>query len=174
MASTVALGRALETLRDPTSAPRARLGGIDPDGATTLAPAEPGPDAAGGSSARLADGPDGVQLMAAAEVAMDGGDAGAVRTAILAASAEQRRTGQFEAALDTCYMALAIVPADPDIHLALAALYLDRGWRVSAVDKVILLGRLADLTDDDATHDRLAALVEERLKDEPRLAARYG
>jgi hypothetical protein len=42
------------------------------------------------------------------------------------------------------------------------------------VDKVILLGRLADLTDDDATHDRLAALVEERLKDEPRLAARYG
>ena len=35
-----------------------------------------------------------------------------------------------------------IAPADPDIHLALAELYLDRGWRRSAADKMVLLGRL--------------------------------
>ncbi len=73
-------------------------------------------------------------------------------------------TACWSAALDTCYLALAIAPSDPAIHLALAGLYLDRGWRVSAVDKIILLGRLADLTDDEATHDRLAILVAERLE----------
>ena len=37
------------------------------------------------------------------------------------------------------------------------------------MDKVLLLGRLADLTGDAATRDRLAALVAARLADEPRL-----
>ena len=37
-----------------------------------------------------------------------------------------------------------------------------------AADKLVLLGRLAELTADDATRDRLCELVAERLPDEPR------
>ena len=42
-------------------------------------------------------------------------------------------------------MALATNPADPGLHLALAELYLDRGWRSAAADKLVLLARLVDL-----------------------------
>lgn len=171
MASTLALGRALEILREPASRPRPAS--TDADGASD----GPDPTPSAGAPDRRAARPvrsDREDLMVAAEAAIDGGDLVAVRKSALAASAAQRRDGLLEAALDTCYLALAIAPSDPDIHLALAGLYLDRGWRVAAVDKIILLGRLADLIDDDATHDRLAMLVAERLSDEPRLAARYG
>jgi len=175
VASTAALGRVLGILREPASKPRAALvsAEVTPPDAGDAAD-EAAARSMAGSPEQVATDPVRVDLMAAAEAALDGDDLDAVRTRVLAASAGQRDAGQLEAALDTCYMALAVVPADPNIHLALAALYLDRGWRVSAVDKIILLGRLADLTDDAATHDRLAALVGERLRDEPRLAARYG
>lgn len=125
---------------------------------------EPGP--AGSNMAHLHGSAD---LLAATERAMAAGDPTAVRTTALAASAAQRRDGLFDAALDTCYLALGVAPADPAIHLALTDLYLDRGWRTAAVDKVLLLGQLADLTGDRATRDRLAAIVSARLADEPRL-----
>lgn len=173
MASTLALGRAIEILREPASRPRTvTTAGVGPDPAGSDAQA-PDPPAPPGLPIRAARS-DREELLVAAEAAIDSGDLDAVRTTALAASAAQRRDGLLGAALDTCYLALAIAPSDPAIHLALAGLYLDRGWRVSAVDKIILLGRLADLTDDEATHDRLAMLVAERLSDEPRLAARYG
>ena len=175
VASTAALGRALAVLREPASMPRAASAAAESNQPVVDGPGgrdEPLPKA--GSPAQIPARPDRADLMAATEAAMDGGDVDAVRVQALAASAAQRAAGLLEAALDTCYMALAVIPADPGIHLALAELYLDRGWRVAAVDKIILLDRLADLTDDDATHDRLAALVGKRLRDEPRLAARYG
>lgn len=174
-ASTAALGRVLGILREPASNPRTARGSAqatrpDVGDAERRAAARP----TTGSTEQGATESDRFDLLVAAEAALDGGDLEAVRTRVLAASAGQRDAGQFEAALDTCCMALGVVPADPNIHLALAALYLDRGWRVAAVDKIILLGRLADLTNDEATHDLLAALVGERLRHEPRLAARYG
>ena len=43
---------------------------------------------------------------------------------------------------------LAILLSDPDIHLLLAELYLDRGWRGPAADKAGSAGRLTQLTDD--------------------------
>jgi len=73
--------------------------------------------------------------------------------------------------MDVCYQALAIAPADPDIHLALAELYLERGWRSSAADKLVLLGRLAILSDDAPTRARLCSLAAAKFPDEPRLAA---
>ena len=76
------------------------------------------------------------------------------------------------AAIDACYLALAVAPADPGLHLTLADIYLDRGWRTLAVDKLDRLDQLAGLTDDAATHDRVCAIVGERLADEPRLTAR--
>ena len=167
-ASIATLGRALDVLQDPAPGPRG--GGRR----RTRGPAGPEPgDSPRPARAEVAP-PHRDDLLAAAEAAMDGDDIPALRERTLAASAAQRDEGLLEAALDTCYLALGAVPADPDIHLALVDLYLDRGWRVSAIDKIILLGRLADLTDDEGTHDRLAALVAARLPDEPRLATRYG
>ncbi len=148
-----------------------RLGGEAADEATTSAVGraqaslqEPASGAPG-----MADLPRSADLLAATEAAMRAQDPETVRTTALAASAAQRRDGLLDAALDTCYLALGVAPADPAIHLALAELYLDRGWRSAAVDKVLLLGRLADLTGDAATRGRLANLVAARLADEPRL-----
>ncbi len=45
------------------------------------------------------------------------------------------------------------------------------GWRVPAVDKLLLLGRLAELDEDPATRDRLCAIATDQLPDEPRLAS---
>ena len=92
-------------------------------------------------------------------------------TTALATVAAQRRDGLLDAALDTCYLALSVAPADPAVHLALTDLYLDRGWRTAAVDKVLLLRQLADLAGDAETRDRLATLVAARLADEPRVVS---
>ena len=45
---------------------------------------------------------------------------------------------------------VALAPADAELHLALTELYLDRGWRAHAVDKLALLVRLVDLEGDRA------------------------
>jgi hypothetical protein len=112
---------------------------------------------------------DGLVVGAAAEDALYAGDAVAARDGLLAAAAAHRRVGRTVAAIDACYLALAVAPADVDLHLMLAELYLERGWRAPAVDKLLLLGRLAELGDDGATRDRLCAIVTDRLADEPRL-----
>ena len=86
------------------------------------------------------------------------------------AARAHRRAGRLSAAVDACYLAIGIAPSDPDLHLLLAELYLDRGWRAQAIEKLLLLGRLADLDDDQSVRDRLCALVTDRLEDEPRVA----
>ena len=146
-----------------------RLGGGSGDAASVVGRAEASLREPGPASSSMADLPGSADLLAATERAMAAGDAEAVLRTALAASASQRRDGLLDAALDTCYLALGVAPADPAIHLALTDLYLDRGWRTAAVDKVLLLGQLADLTEDGVTRERLAALVAARLADEPRL-----
>jgi hypothetical protein len=106
----------------------------------------------------------------AAEDALARGDAAAARDGLLAAAAAHRRAGRSFAAIDACYLALAVAPADVDLHLMLTGLYLERGWRAPAVDKLLLLGRLAELTDDADARQRLCALASDELPDEPRLA----
>ena len=73
--------------------------------------------------------------------------------------------------MDACYQALAVSPAAGDVHLTLTELYLDRGWRTPAADKLVLLGRLAELAGDDLTRARLCTMAAERFPDETRLAA---
>ncbi len=87
----------------------------------------------------------------AVEEALEAGDLEEARRRALVAAIGHRAAGQFHAAMDACYQALAILPSDPDIHLLLAELYLDRGWRGPAADKLVLLGRLSQLTGDHAT-----------------------
>jgi hypothetical protein len=92
-------------------------------------------------------------------------------TVALAAAAGHRAAGGVGAAIDACYLALGVSPTEPRLHLALAELYLDRGWRPLAVDKLVLLRRLAELTDDPATLQAVAEISAARLSDEPRLAS---
>jgi Flp pilus assembly protein TadD len=112
----------------------------------------------------------GIALGAAAEAALHAGDVASARDGLLAAARAHRRAGRVSAAIDACYLAIGLAPADPDLHILLTELYLDRGWRGQAVEKLLLLGRLADLDGDRAVGDRLCALVTERLPDEPRVA----
>jgi tetratricopeptide (TPR) repeat protein len=114
---------------------------------------------------------DGATLSAQAEDRIDAGDPGTARDRLLAAAASHRAAGALDAALDACYLALGLAPADPELHLALAELYLDRGWRGPAADKILLLGRLVDFTRDGTIRERVCELVASRLPDDPRLTA---
>jgi hypothetical protein len=115
--------------------------------------------------------PDPALLTLAVEEALEAGDLDEARRRALVAAIGHRAVGQFHAAMDACYQALAILPSDPDIHLLLAELYLDRGWRGPAADKLVLLGRLSQLTGDGATRARLCYLAAGQFPDDPRLAA---
>jgi len=115
--------------------------------------------------------PDPALLTLAVEESLEAGDLEEARRRALIAANGHRAVGQFHAAMDACYQGLAIMPSDPDIHLLLAELYLDRGWRGPAADKLVLLGRLSQLTGDGATRGRLCYLAAARFPDDPRLAA---
>lgn len=162
-AAAEALERALSILEvDPLVAPRpaaASAGAVEPVAAEVPPPEPPPPP------------PDPGALTLAVEAAIDAGDLDETRRAAVLAVSGHRSLGQLHAAIDACYEALAIAPADPGIHLALAELYLDRGWRTLSADKLVLLGRLVELTGDSAARARLCALVAARFADEPRLTA---
>ncbi len=113
-------------------------------------------------------------LASAAESALDRGDPDEARRCLLESAAAQRSIGNLNAALDLVNQALALAPADGDVHLALAELYLDRGWRTNAADKLALLGRLTELSGDDVTRARLCAMATDRFPDDARLAALCG
>jgi tetratricopeptide (TPR) repeat protein len=134
-----------------------------------------GPDATDAHVESITDRPEPAPPFLAGEAtdaverAAAAGDAEATRAVALAASAGHRAAGSAAAAIDACYIALSVAPADPDLHLALADLYLDRGWRALAVDKLSLLARLADLAADAATRDRICEIAAARLPGEERL-----
>jgi tetratricopeptide (TPR) repeat protein len=162
--ATEALERALGVLEtvpgvSPRTVEASRDGAAEPEGdGAPVEPAAPRP-------------PDPTLLTLAVEEALEAGDLDEARRRALVAAIGHRAVGQFHAAMDACYQALAILPSDPDIHLLLAELYLDRGWRGPAADKLVLLGRLAQLTGDGATRARLCYLAAGQFPDDPRLAA---
>ena len=111
---------------------------------------------------------DPAAAMAAVEDAAATGNREVTREAALDAARGFREGGQLHAAIDACYQALATNPSDAAVHLTLAELYIDRGWRAVAADKLVLLTSLIDVEGDRATHDRLCALAA-RIPDDPRL-----
>jgi tetratricopeptide (TPR) repeat protein len=115
--------------------------------------------------------PDPFALAAEADAALDADDRPAARDLLLRIASGHARADRSNAAIDACYIALAVTPADPDLHLALVDLYLARGWRALAAEKLALLGRLMGLLDDPAAHERLCAVVAVSFPDDPRLVA---
>jgi tetratricopeptide (TPR) repeat protein len=129
---------------------------------------EPGPAPAPAPEHRMVDP---VLLGAAGEDALRAGDVTTARANLLAAAYAYRRTGRPLAAIDACFVALEVAPADVDLHLMLAEIYLESGWRAQAVEKLVLLSRLAELDFDPTTRERVCRIARERLADEPRLAS---
>jgi tetratricopeptide (TPR) repeat protein len=115
--------------------------------------------------------PDGAVLTAEAEDLLDAGDTDAARERLILAARAHYGNGRINAALDACYLALAIGPFDFELHLLLAELYLEQGWRTPAVDKLMLLGRLVELAGDDDGRRRICSLATSRIPDDERLAA---
>ena len=113
---------------------------------------------------------DAAAAMAAVETAAAARDAAGTLEAALVAAKGFRAGGQLHAAIDVCYQALATNAAHPAVHITLAELYVDRGWRTLAADKLVLLSKLVDLSADDATRARLCE-VAARVPDDPRLEA---
>ena len=106
-------------------------------------------------------------LMADATALIDAGDLIAARNVMLTAVAVHRAAGRPDAALDVCLQLLALAPGDAYVHLAIAGLQLDRGWRTLATEKIALLLRLTALTGDTQAEADVHALAAERVRDEP-------
>jgi len=193
-----ALARALLVLEDTTTLPRAHPA-ADPtptptDGSVPIAgegPAAVGdgpavPETGPGAALEIEAAPvdasaltveaeaapvDPTALALQAEAALDAGDAATARDLLLAAAAAYEAAGRFAAALDACYGALAVAPSDTSLHLELVDVYLARGWRTLAAEKLLLLGRLIELDGDDAGQERLCSVIAARFSDDPRLTA---
>lgn len=161
-----ALSRALGVLEGRALASSDGLVAREPEAipATEVAPAVPQPESPPPPPF------DPAAATADVEASVEAGDAEATVVVALAAAAGHRAMGSHGAAIDACYLALGVRPTDPRLHLALAELYLDRGWRPLAVEKLLLLRALAALGGDGPTLERVAAIASTRLPDEARLA----
>jgi len=115
--------------------------------------------------------PDPLDLILAAERAVDAGDGKGAVTVYLGAAEGLAAELRWRAALDACAQALAIAPTDGRLHLDMAELYLAAGWTDLAAEKLRLVARVAELDDDPATIDRVCAIVRVWLADDPVLAA---
>jgi tetratricopeptide (TPR) repeat protein len=110
--------------------------------------------------------PDPEILQAEANAFVDAGDPLAARDPLLLAMAVHREAGRVDAALDACLQLLAIAPGDARVHLAIANLQLDRGWRSVATEKIELLLRLTSLSGDAQAEADVHLLAADRLRDE--------
>jgi tetratricopeptide (TPR) repeat protein len=110
--------------------------------------------------------PDPAALQAEADGLVDGGDPAAARDLLLLAVAVHRDAGRLDAAIDSCLQLLALRPGDPHVHLAIANLQLDRGWRSVATEKIELLLRLTSLSGDAQAEADVHLLAADRLRDE--------
>ncbi|MGZ6266187.1 MAG: hypothetical protein ACXWN4_04710, partial [Candidatus Limnocylindrales bacterium] len=121
----------------------------------------------------LGDGlhqPTGDELLASAEVADQAGDGEKLRSLLVWTARAYGREGRFEAGLDATHRLLQSDPSNVDAHLVLVELYLARGWNALAAEKLVLLGRLADLDDDQETRKRLCAVASRAFPDDEHLA----
>jgi tetratricopeptide (TPR) repeat protein len=115
--------------------------------------------------------PTGDELLVAAEAADAAGDHTALRSLLLWTARAYAREGRFEAGLDATHRLLQRTPGDVDAHLMLVELYVARDWNGLAAEKLALLGRLAELNNDEETHRRLCAVASRAFPNDERLGA---
>jgi tetratricopeptide (TPR) repeat protein len=149
----------------PAAEPEPVLGGAAAEKVAAAAAERPGvgvEEGVGGSSISMPAAiggsehqPTGDELLAAAEAADLAGDSIALRSLLLWTARAYAREGRFEAGLDATHRLLQRAPGDVDAHLVLVELYVARGWDGLAAEKLRLLGRLAELNNDEETRRRL-------------------
>jgi tetratricopeptide (TPR) repeat protein len=113
--------------------------------------------------------PTGDELLVAAEAADLAGDEKALRSLLVWTARAYAREGKFEAGLDATHRLLQHAPGDVDAHLVLVELYVARNWNSLAAEKLALLGRLADLDNDEETRQRLCAVASRAFPNDDRL-----
>jgi hypothetical protein len=113
--------------------------------------------------------PTGDELLVAAEAADLAGDEKALRSLLVWTARAYAREGRFDAGLDATHRLLQRSPGDVDAHLVLVELYLARNWNTLAAEKLVLLGRLAELNDDEETRQRLCAVASRAFPRDARL-----
>jgi tetratricopeptide (TPR) repeat protein len=118
--------------------------------------------------------PDPEALLAEAAALIASGDAAAARDRMLTAAMIHRAAGRLDAALEVCLQLLTTAPGDPQVHIALANLQLDRGWTALATEKIELLLRLTALTGDTQAEADVHGLASERLRDDAVSSATAG
>jgi hypothetical protein len=118
--------------------------------------------------------PTGDELLKAAEAAEVSGDIANLRSLLLWTARAYAREGRFEAGLDATHRILQREPSDVDAHLVLVELYVALDWNSLAADKLVLLGRLAQLNNDLETHKRLATVANRSFPKDERLAAMFN
>ena len=165
----------------------ATAGGYDRPAETQAVPPEPGSDGdleGEAADAEPADvepddvGDDRQSLVRKGEQRLAAGRAAAARRrpgeavrAYVEAARAYAAAGAIDGALDACQHALTVAPGAAEVHLALARLYFQRGWRDRAVEKLFLLDRLLELDGAEGSRERVGALAAEHVADEPRLAS---
>ena len=117
--------------------------------------------------------PTGDELLRAAEAAELAGDGATLRSLLLWTARAYAREGRFEAGLDATHRLLQRAPADVDAHLVLVELYVARDWNALAAEKLALLGRLAELNNDQETRQRLMAVASRAFPKDRRLESLY-
>lgn len=94
-----------------------------------------------------------------AERARASGSGDKAMVALLGAARAYSASGAQDAALDACHRALEISPGHPQVHLVMTAIYLERGWRQHALERLTLLDRILWLEPLPAARAELEALV---------------
>lgn len=115
-------------------------------------------------------GATGDELLASAEAADQAGDDGKLRSLLVRTARAYGREGRFEAGLDAMHRLLQRDPGNVEAHLELVELYVARGWNSLAAEKLVLLGRLAELDDDQETRQRLCDVASRAFPDDETLA----
>jgi tetratricopeptide (TPR) repeat protein len=113
----------------------------------------------------------GDQLLAEAEGADMAGEGETLRSLLVSTAYAYAREGRFEAGLDAAHRLLQRDPGDVDAHLVLVELYVARDWNTLAAEKLVLLGRLADLDGDETTRQRLCAVASRAFPNDESLGA---
>jgi tetratricopeptide (TPR) repeat protein len=160
-----AMSAPAQAIPDAAASNAAGTDGATPEVASPDAP-EPEPEIAAPPRE-----PTPAELVGEAEQAtLDGRTDEAVRAYVRAAGG-YRQLAALDAGLDACQQALTLAPGSPDVHLAMAGLYFDRGWQERAAEKLVLLDRLLQLQAPNGWRDELLSLASEHQADDPRLAA---
>ena len=115
--------------------------------------------------------PDPEAFFDEAEQAREAGQTREALALYVLASDAYARAGAREAALEVCQRALAISPDAPSVHLALVRLYLGRGWRERAIEKLTLLDHLLALGPASGARRQIATLAAAHANGDPRMLA---